>query len=75
MKPNREVDHLLVMIQKFHREHPDIRVGQLISNALYADDTMMGLGRLFWMENDDLAAYIEKHGADLEAGKPIEGEP
>jgi hypothetical protein len=55
---------LLCRLDEVHRLCPDMRLGQLLATVgMLAEDAT---GRSLWdVEDDDLAAAIERFGADL----------
>ncbi len=53
-KPSRDIENLIAAIRQAHAALPDMRVGQLLVNAL----TDKPIGTAFYAENDVLAKYI-----------------
>lgn len=56
-KPNRDPERLIAAIREMHRRYPDLRVGQIIANAMIVGGWQ---NDPFYIENDELASLIEK---------------
>lgn len=52
MRDIERIDNILLEIKTIWEEHPDLRLGQLLSNIISGDN-------LYYIEDEDLITYLK----------------
>jgi len=58
MRGPERIDHVLKVVGETWKKYPDLRLGQLISNAMGGDDYV------FFTEDDVLEIAVEEYGQE-----------
>ncbi len=65
MKKDRSIEDFIAALREVHEAHPDLRVGQIIVNALHAEYG----NDAFYVENDELVRGMRERLPKVLGGK------